>query len=140
MNERDFDAIDVLFIQSLRRDGRERMVTLAKRANIPSSTAYDRLVRLRKLGVRFVPLIDWSYLGCSLTVCFITAYNADLMNHPNVNTCVRVSPDALFIECVFASMLEVEQFQNIVSGAKIYPVVEILKKEGFVPELFESRP
>jgi len=134
-----FDALDAQLIAALRRDSREHLNTVAQRLGIPSSTVYDRIVRLKKLGVRFTSLINWSGLGCSLTVCFIAPYSEALANYENVNTCVRVSPNALFIECVFATMLELETFQQRIPGAKIYAVIETLKKEGFVPELFESR-
>lgn len=130
----NFDHIDAALIAELRRDSRERITTLAKKLGIPSSTVYDRLVKSKKLGVRFTSIIDWTYLGCSLTVCFVTPYDTSLAEHPNVNTCVRISPDALFLECVFSSMLEIERFQQAIPGAKLYPVVETLKKEGFVPE------
>lgn len=130
----DFDHIDAQLIAELRRNCRERINVIAQRIAVPPSTVYDRLVKLKKLGVRFTSIVDWTYLGCSLTVCFIAPYSEALAQHPNVNACVRVSPDALFIECVFATMLEVERFQALVPGAKLYPVVETLKKEGFVPE------
>jgi DNA-binding Lrp family transcriptional regulator len=129
-----FDATDMLLLQELRRDARTRITTLAKRCSVPSSTVYDRIVRFKKLGVRFTSIVDWSGLGCSLMVCFIVPYSDTLASHPAINNCVRLSANALFVECVFASMLELETFHALIPHAKLYPVVEVLKKEGFVPE------
>ena len=129
-----FDAIDIKIFAVLRRDARTRLTTLAKLCDIPTSTVYDRIVRFRKLGVRFTPLLAWSELGCSLTVCLVAPFNESLVQHANVNTCVRVSPNAMFLECVFASMRELDDFRTLVPHARAYPVIEILKNEGFVPE------
>ena len=129
-----FYTSDARLLCELRRDARARITTLAKRCEIPTSTVYDRIVRFKKLGVRFTPIINWAGLGCSLMVCFVAPYSEALVNHPAVNNCVRLSSNALFIECVFASMLEMEAFHALIPHAKLYTVVEVLKKEGFVPE------
>ncbi len=130
-----FDETDVLLLRELRRNARTQITTLSKRCTVPTSTVYDRIVRFKKLGVRFTPIINWSGLGCSLMVCFVAPYSETLVNHPAVNNCVRLSSNSLFVECVFASMLEMEAFHALIPHAKLYPVVEVLKKEGFVPEL-----
>ncbi len=136
-----FDAIDLQLIRELRRDARARLTMLAHQCAIPTSTVYDRLERFKRLGMRFTSLIEWSELGCSLTVCFVVPYSETLVNHPGVNNCVRLSSNALFIECVFTSFRDVEAFKELVPHAKVYPVVDVLKKERFVPErVFEPVP
>lgn len=135
-----FDEIDLKLIRELRRDARTRLTVLAKRCGIPTSTVYDRLSRFKKQGMRFTPLLEWSELGCSLTVCFVAPYSEALANHVNVNNCLRLSSNALFLECVFASLLELEAFRVLVPHAKVYPVVEVLKKERFLPVFPEPVP
>jgi DNA-binding Lrp family transcriptional regulator len=100
---------------------------------IPSSTVHDRLRRFRKIGVRYTTLIHWEAMGCSLRVCVLTSYTNvhKILNHPNVNNCFHVSPDLILIEGVFSSMMEIERFQSFLPSARLYTVVEVLKKEGF---------
>jgi DNA-binding Lrp family transcriptional regulator len=132
---KSIDTIDIKLLCELRRDARAQLTTLGKRCGIPVSTVYDRLARFKKQGIRFTPLFEWSELGCSLMVCFVAPYSESLVNHPNVNNCVRLSTNALFLECVFASLREVESFKELVPNAKVYPVIDVLKKEQFVPGL-----
>jgi DNA-binding Lrp family transcriptional regulator len=131
---RAFDDLDARLLALLRRDARARIVDLAALLDVPTSTVHDRIARLGRLGTRWTALLDWESLGCSLTVCLVTPYDGSLATHPAVNTCVRLAPNVLFLECVFATMLELERFTAALPGTRVYPVVETLKKEGFVPE------
>ena len=64
---------------------------------------------------------------------FITPYKESLWEDPCVNTCQHISPDTLLLECVFADMKEAEQFKARMHLARFFTVVDVLKREGFIP-------
>ena len=129
-----YDRTDRRILSALRKDSMKRIVTYAQETKIPKSTVHQRLQKLAANGIRCTPLLDWSKLGCPLIVCFYVPYDEKLLVHPCINTAQRLSPQVLYLECVFATMKEVEAFKEKLRIVRCFTVVEGLKKEGFIPK------
>ena len=63
------DELDLKVISELRKDARQSFKDIAERLGVAEGTVYNRVHKLKELGVirRFVPDIDFSKLGYDLT-------------------------------------------------------------------------
>lgn len=130
---RRYDATDLAILAALRKDSAQRLLTYATNTGIPKSTLHERLHKLLRSGVRCVPLVRWDKLGYPISVVFFVPHEPRLAEHPCVNNAQHVAPNLLMLECVFASMKDVEEFKELLKAARYFTVVETLKREGFVP-------
>lgn len=128
-----YDEIDQKIITAMRRNSCQRLRKYVAETGIPKSTLHERIRKLCASGVRCVPVIDWAQLGYPLSVLFFVPYQQEILDHPAINTAQHVSPDLLLLECVFCSMRDVEEFKDHLQAARYFTVIEVLKKEGFVP-------
>jgi DNA-binding Lrp family transcriptional regulator len=134
-----YDRVDKRLLAALRRDSMKRLLEYSTETRTPKSTVHQRLRKLLREGVRCTPLLDWPKLGCPLTVCFYVPYNEELIAHPCINTAQRVSPHLLYLECIFSSIKDVETFKERLKAARYFTIVEVLKREGFVPKEEEEK-
>jgi DNA-binding Lrp family transcriptional regulator len=132
-----YDDNDKKLLAALRKDSQQRLVDYALITGMPKSTVHERLQKLFR-SVRCTMLCDWQKLGYNITICFFVPYNEQLTHHQSVNNAQQLAPNMLYLECVFSSLKEAEEFKSHVASAKYYSVIEILKKEGFNPEIKEN--
>lgn len=128
-----YDEIDRKIVASLRKDSSKRLLSYSAETGIPKSTLHERLRKLCNNGVRCIPLVDWQKIGYSINVVFIVPAEKSIITHPAVNSCQHVTPDLLLLDCLFRSMKDMEEFKEHLQAARYFNVIEVLKKEGFVP-------
>ncbi|MET1125052.1 MAG: Lrp/AsnC family transcriptional regulator [Archaeoglobaceae archaeon] len=63
------DSTDIKILQILQEDARKSLREIAERVGVAEGTVYNRINKLKKLGVikNFIPVIDYSKLGYDLT-------------------------------------------------------------------------
>ncbi len=128
-----YDKLDCRVLTSMRKDSRAKLLSFISQTRMPKSTVHDRINRLVKHGVRCTTILDWDALGCPFAVFAIMPYESGLSEHVSINSCARLSLDLLIAECLFSTAMELEQFRAEHPGAKLYPIVSVLKREGFMP-------
>ncbi|MEE9594902.1 MAG: Lrp/AsnC family transcriptional regulator [Candidatus Hydrothermarchaeales archaeon] len=64
------DELDIGIIKELQEDARKSYREIADKLNVAEGTVYNRVNKLRELGVikRFIPDVDFAKLGYDLTV------------------------------------------------------------------------
>jgi DNA-binding Lrp family transcriptional regulator len=130
-----YDDKDIRIISALRRDSYQRLADYTAATGVPRSTLHERLRKLQQGGVRCTPLLSWERLGAPIHACFFLPYNEELVQGPEVNNAFRLAPSNLFLECLFTSMKEAEEYrEKLGSAARMFLVVDVVKREGFVPE------
>ena len=76
INSVDVDDKDLAILRELRRDGKAKTGTLAKRTGIPTTTVHNRIKRMEEVGIidRYVPILHHGALGFDIQACiFVTA-------------------------------------------------------------------
>jgi DNA-binding Lrp family transcriptional regulator len=130
-----YDATDKKLVTALREHSARRLHEYAALTGIPKSTVHERMHKLQRSGLRCVPLVHWHALGQPITVCFFLPYVETVLEHPSINTAQRLAPNLLFLECIFPSLAAYEAFRQLYPSAKGYFVLNVLRRESFVPPL-----
>ncbi len=76
------DSLDIKILVELQEDARKSLREIAEKLGVAEGTVYNRINKLRKLGVleKFIPIIDYSKLGFDLTAIIgITAEGGHLV-------------------------------------------------------------
>lgn len=127
-----YDEIDEKLLRAMRVDSRAKLLEYTSATGIPKSTVHDRVRKLTRSGVRCTALLHWEALGCPFRAFALLPLDETLAQHACVNSCVRLAPEHMMLECIFATALSFEEFKAAHPG-KWYPVVATIKREGFAP-------
>lgn len=127
-----YDRTDRVLLAVLRDNSCRHLHEYACATGIAKSTLHERLHKLARSGVRFVPLIDFARAGYAIQAIFIIPYADDVVCAPCVNNASRIAPNHLLVHCVFASVRELEAFREQIGARSYYTVVDALVQEHFM--------
>lgn len=128
-------------------NGRIKLTQISRATGLPVSTIHERLRTYQSKGyVRPICLIDFEKLGFgSRAHVLMDVEQKDkevllqfLSIHPNVNTLFRINNGwTLLMECVFPSMIRLEEFlegigrRYIILKKEVHYTLKEIKREGF---------
>ncbi len=115
------DSLDIKIIVELQEDARKSLREIAEKLGVAEGTVYNRINKLRKMGVikKFIPIVDYSKLGFDLTAIIgITAEGGHLVEveellakEPNVTAVYDVTGEFDVITVArFRSRSELNEF------------------------------
>lgn len=133
---------ELLILSELRKDSRQSLAEISRKTNIPLSTVFDKLVRLKKAVIKKnISLFDFDKAGYNIQVNFIFKSKDNeirdfLLNKTNVNSAYIMNKGDFFAECFFRNMSGLERFKDELNGFKIeelreHHIIEEIKKEDF---------
>ncbi|HPR64239.1 MAG TPA: Lrp/AsnC family transcriptional regulator [Thermoanaerobaculia bacterium] len=145
-----------LILSYLRRNARETLTSLSKLTGFPVSTLHDKVKKYKSNTIcRYTVLFNEKILGYEIKVHVLikslSPRREELIDylkcHPNVNRLARINNGFnLFMELIFASIQEVEDFLEEMSGRfhisekKVYWLVDEILRENFFsdPEIAKA--
>jgi DNA-binding Lrp family transcriptional regulator len=146
---------ELVIVASLRKNARVKLTELSRSTGLAVSTLFDRVHKLRDLGVtRLSALLDFPRLGfgtCATMLFKVVGGKRDklkgyLLGSVHVNSLARINNGYDFMaECVFRNMRELEEFCEKLErdyglrGKEVHFVIEELKREGFLSDLAQVK-
>lgn len=141
---------ELMVLNCLRSNAREKITSISRKLKTPVSTTFDCIKRLeRECIIRYSVLCDFSKIGFFVRMALIVKANEKsdrtieaLLNKGNVN-CVSTikGDDQYFVEAYFRDLAEAEDFREFLQENNFVVLNEIhiikeLKKEEFSPKTF----
>lgn len=134
-----------MILLHLREDARKSLTKISEQTEIPLTTVYDIVNRLKDKDIihRYVPMIDFAKIGFSVRMSI--ALKADnkrdllgfLISNANINSVHKVTGDYDFLaDAVFQNMSDYEMFKEEIERFKLlklreHHIIEEVKREGF---------
>jgi len=144
---------DLKIIASLRGNGRETLTAMSKKINVPVSTIFDRIRWQEKnLIIKPTTLINFTKLGLQVRAQIFVKVSKqnkeelkeDLVRNNFVNSVYSLGNGFDFlVEGVFYNIKDLENFVSLleekydIMDKEVYYIVEELKKEGFLANLWD---
>jgi len=135
-------------LKHLRENSRATVTEIGRKVNLPRSTVYDKIRKLRESGVikKYSCLVNFEQLGLPIAVKVLfrvdgkdrARFGEMLTNCPNSNDVVKLGNDFDYlVSFAFSSMNELHEFLDGLSKCcntnySIMYVSKELKKEGFL--------
>lgn len=152
----DLDETDLQILKELQKDGRMNYAEISRKTGIPSSTVYDKIVRLVNKGVikKFTVILDREKVGFGVSALIGVETGAELYGNVAKELCqlhelVRVYGSTaqfdLMVKVRTTSLKRLNEILNRIRGIKgvddlfVIPILESFKDEHTVPlELLEG--
>jgi len=139
-----------ILIMNLRKNGREKIKSIAEKNNLPIATLAKLLIKMEKQGIlKHKTKVSFDKLG--FQVKMLIALKAQdylrqklqnyLLKNPNINNMYIINSDYDFcIEAIFKNhkdakdFLENSDFTNLVLKKNVYDVIEVINDEKFLTD------
>ena len=122
---------DQALARELRFDSSLRLADYATKIGMPKSTVHERLRFLRRDGVRFLSIVDFEKLGCSVQAIFIVPLSELNIEDVAINSAQLVRRGLVIVHGVFRNVGEAEAFARRAKTRKYYVVLQTHKCERF---------
>ena len=142
---------ELMILKHLRKDGRAKLVDIAKDTQIPISTIFDYVRKENgKLIKKFATILDFTRMGYNTRAHIVLRINKDhrekmreyLCDNQNVNSIYKINNGYDFlIEGVFREVKDLEEFLDKleerfeIKQKNVYYIIDDIKREEFMANL-----